>query len=173
MSKGNEDGKKETKGSIWRPGHIQEVKTMLYPTIFRNDLFDDIFDDLMKPSRATRSNFMTQSTVMKTDIKELEDAYQLDVELPGVKKENVTVELKDGALEIKVVSEVNNDEKDSKGKYLRRERFYGSCSRSFYVGEDVKQEDIKAKFDNGVLTITVPKIVEQPKVEQKQLINIE
>ncbi|MBO4819830.1 MAG: Hsp20/alpha crystallin family protein [Firmicutes bacterium] len=146
---------------------------MLYPTIFRNDLFDDIFDDLMKPSRATRSNFMTQSTVMKTDIKELEDAYQLDVELPGVKKENVTVELKDGALEIKVVSEVNNDEKDSKGKYLRRERFYGSCSRSFYVGEDVKQEDIKAKFDNGVLTITVPKIVEQPKVEQKQLINIE
>ena len=95
------------------------------------------------------------------------------MELPGVKKENVTVELKDGALEIKVVSEVNNDEKDSKGKYLRRERFYGSCSRSFYVGEDVKQEDIKAKFDNGVLTITVPKIVEQPKVEQKQLINIE
>ena len=146
---------------------------MLYPTIFRNDLFDDIFDDFMKPSIATRSNYMTQSTVMKTDIKELENAYQLDVELPGIKKENVTVELKDGALEIKVVNEVNNDEKDEKGKYLRRERFYGSCSRSFYVGEDVKQEDIKAKFDNGILTITVPKIVEQPKVEQKQLISIE
>ena len=144
---------------------------MLYPTIFRNDPFDDIFDDFMRPTK--QHNFMTQSTVMKTDIKELDKAYQLDVELPGVKKENVTVELKDGALEIKVVSEVNNDEKDAKGKYLRRERFYGSCSRSFYVGEDVKQEDIKAKFDNGVLTITVPKIVEQPKVEQKQLINIE
>ena len=146
---------------------------MLYPTIFRNDPFDDIFDDLMKPARTQRGSFFSQSSVMKTDIKELDDAYQLDVELPGIKKENVTVELKDGALEIRVVSEVNNDEKDSKGKYLRRERFYGSCSRSFYVGEDVKQEDIKAKFDNGVLTITVPKIVEQPKVEQKQIINIE
>ena len=146
---------------------------MLYPTIFRNDLFDDIFDDFMKPARATRSNYMTQSTVMKTDIKELDKAYQLDVELPGIEKENVSVELKDGALEIKVVNEVNNDEKDEKGRYLRRERFYGSCSRSFYVGEDVKQEDIKAKFDNGVLTITVPKVEAQPKVEQKQYISIE
>ncbi len=146
---------------------------MLYPTIFRNDLFDDIFDDFMKPARPARNSFMTQSTVMKTDIKELEKEYQLDIELPGVKKENVSVELKDGALEIKVVNTINNEEKDEKGKYLRRERFYGSCSRSFYVGEDVKQEDIKAKFDNGVLTITVPKVVEQPKVEQKQLINIE
>ncbi len=146
---------------------------MLYPTIFRNDPFDDIFDDFMRPSKAVSSNFMTQSTVMKTDIKELDKAYQLDVELPGVKKENVTVELKDGALEIKVVSEVNNDEKDEKGKYLRRERFYGSCSRSFYVGEDVKEEDIKAKFDNGVLTITVPKVEAQAKVEQKKLISIE
>ena len=155
------------------PRHIQEVRIMLYPTIFRNDLFDDIFDDFMRPTRSGRGNLMTQSAVMKTDIKELDNAYQLDVELPGVKKENVTVELKDGALEIKVVSEVNNDEKDNNGKYLRRERFYGSCSRSFYVGEEVKQEDIKAKFDNGVLTITVPKIVEQPKVEQKQLISID
>ena len=146
---------------------------MLYPTIFRNDPFDDIFDDFMRPSKSVRSNFMTQSTVMKTDIKELDKAYQLDVELPGVKKENVTVELNDGALEIKVVSEVNNDEKDEKGKYLRRERFYGSCSRSFYVGEDVKEEDIKAKFENGVITITVPKVEAQPKVEQKKLISIE
>ena len=146
---------------------------MLYPTIFRNDLFDDIFDDFMKPSIPQRGGLFNQSAVMKTDIKELDKAYQLDVELPGVKKENVSIELKDGALDIKVVQEVNNDEKDEKGRYLRRERFYGSCSRSFYVGEDVKQEDIKAKFDNGVLTITVPKVEEQPKVEQKQLINIE
>ncbi len=146
---------------------------MLYPTIFRNDLFDDIFDDFMKPSIPQRGGLFNQSAVMKTDIKELDKAYQLDVELPGVKKENVSIELKDGALDIKVVQEVNNDEKDEKGRYLRRERFYGSCSRSFYVGEDVKQEDIKAKFDNGVLTITVPKVEAEPKVEQKQLINIE
>ena len=127
----------------------------------------------MKPSIPQRGGLFNQSAVMKTDIKELDKAYQLDVELPGVKKENVSIELKDGALDIKVVQEVNNDEKDEKGRYLRRERFYGSCSRSFYVGEDVKQEDIKAKFDNGVLTITVPKVEDQPKVEQKQLINIE
>ena len=155
------------------PRHIQEVRIMLYPTIFRNDLFDDIFDDFMRPSKAVRSNFMTQSTVMKTDIKELDNAYQLDVELPGVKKENVTVELKDGALEIKVVSEVNNDEKDNNGKYLRRERFYGSCSRSFYVGEDVKQEDIKAKFDNGVLIIDIPKVEKKSEIEENKYIQIE
>lgn len=146
---------------------------MLYPSIFRNDLFDDMFDDFMKPAVSQRNNFFSQSNIMKTDIKEYEKAYELDVELPGVKKENVSVELKDGALEIKVVSQSENDDKDEKGKYLRRERFYGSCSRSFYVGEDVKQEDIKAKFENGVLAITVPKVEAQPKVEQKQLINIE
>ena len=146
---------------------------MLYPSIFRNDLFDDMFDDFMKPARPQRGSFFNQSSVMKTDIKEFDKAYELDIELPGVKKENVTIELKDGALEIKVVSEVNNDSKDEQGKYLRRERFYGSCSRSFYVGEDVKQEDIKAKFENGILAITVPKVEAQPKVEQKQLINIE
>ena len=145
---------------------------MLYPSIFRNDLFDDMFDEFMKPARIQRGGF-SQSSVMKTDIKELENAYQLDVELPGVKKENVTVELKDGALEIKVVNEVNSEDKDSKGRYLRRERFYGSCSRSFYVGEDVKQDDIKARFENGVLSITVPKMEAQPKVETKQLISIE
>ena len=146
---------------------------MLYPSIFRNDLFDDIFDDFMKPVAPQRANYFNQSAVMKTDIKEYENSYELDVELPGIKKENVSVELKDGALEIKVTSQVENDDKDEKGKYLRRERFYGSCSRSFYVGEDVKQEDIKAKFENGILAITVPKIVEQPKVEQKQYISIE
>ena len=146
---------------------------MLYPSIFRNDLFDDIFDDFMKPAMPQRANYFNQSAVMKTDIKEYENSYELDVELPGIKKENVSVELKDGALEIKVTSQVENDDKDEKGKYLRRERFYGSCSRSFYVGEDVKQEDIKAKFENGILAITVPKIVEQPKVEQKQYISIE
>lgn len=145
---------------------------MLYPSIFTNNLFDDIFDDLMRPAKSL-SSFGSQSVLMKTDIRETKDAYFLDVELPGVKKENVTVELKDGALEIKAVTAADDADKEENGKYLRRERFYGSCSRSFYVGEDVKQEDIKAKFENGVLTLTVPKIEPQPKVEQRQYISIE
>lgn len=145
---------------------------MLYPSIFTNNLFDDIFDDLMRPAKSL-SSFGSQSVLMKTDIREADDAYFLDVELPGVKKENVSVELKDGALEIKAVTAADESDKDENGKYLRRERFYGSCSRSFYVGEDIKQEDIKAKFENGVLTLTVPKVEPQSKVEQHQYISIE
>ena len=146
---------------------------MLYPSIFTNNLFDDIFDDFMRPAKPARGSFGSASMVMKTDIRETADAYFLDIELPGVNKENVSVELKDGALEIKAVTFVAEEGKDDKVKYLRRERFYGSCSRSFYVGDDVKQEDIKAKFENGVLTLTVPKIQPQPKVEQHQYISIE
>lgn len=145
---------------------------MLYPSIFRNNLFDDIFDDFMRPGKSM-TNFSSASSVMKTDIKETDTTYELAVELPGISKENVTAELKDGVLTIKAVSSLNSDEKDQNGKYIRRERFYGTSSRSFYVGEDLKQEDIKAKFENGVLNLTVPKVEVQPKVEQKHYISIE
>ncbi len=145
---------------------------MLYPSIFRNNLFDDIFDDFMRPGKSMTS-FSSASSVMKTDIKETDTTYELAVELPGISKENVTAELKDGVLTIKAVSSLNSDEKDQNGKYIRRERFYGTSSRSFYVGEDLKQEDIKAKFENGVLNLTVPKVEVQPKVEQKHYISIE
>ena len=143
---------------------------MFYPSLLRNDLFDDIFDDFMKPSRPMLGFGANQ--LMKTDIKENETDYELSIELPGVKKENVTVELKDGAIEIKAQTVLENTE-DEKSRYLRRERFYGTCSRSFYVGEDMHQEDIKAKFENGILTLIVPKLEAKPKIEQKQFINID
>lgn len=139
---------------------------MLYPSIF-DDFFDDDF-----------ANFPTfpeirRSSMMKSDVKELDNAYQLEMDLPGFKKDDVKMQLKDGVLNISAETSRNNDEKDKNGKYIRRERFEGTCSRSFYVGKDVKQEDIKAKFDNGVLTVTVPKAEKKPEIEENKYIQIE
>ena len=110
---------------------------------------------------------------MKTDVKETDGGYEIDMNLPGVKKEDVKAELKDGYLTVQVSSNTNNDEKDDKGRYIRRERFSGSCSRRFYVGQRVKQEDIKAKFENGILTMVVPKKEKEPAVEENKYIAIE
>lgn len=110
---------------------------------------------------------------MKTDIKDTDQGYEITMNLPGVKKEDVKAELKDGYLTISAVSNSNKDEKDQNGRYIRRERYSGSCSRSFYVGEDVTQEEIKARFENGTLVMTVPKKEQKPAVEQKKYIAIE
>ena len=93
--------------------------------------------------------------------------------LPGIKKEEVQAELKDGYLTITASSNTNKDEKDSEGRYIRRERRSGSCSRSFYVGDQVTQDEIKAKFENGTLTMTVPKKEEKPEVPSRKYISIE
>lgn len=110
---------------------------------------------------------------MKTDIKDTDQGYEITMNLPGVKKEDVTAELKDGYLTISAVSNSENSEKDTNGRYIRRERFSGSCSRSFYVGEDMTQEDIKARFENGTLKMMIPKKESQPAVETKKYIAIE
>ena len=126
---------------------------MLMPSIFGENLFDDFFNDFARPVRFTNStNYM-----MKTDVKETENGYELDIDLPGYKKEDIKAELKDGYMTISAQSSKNEDEKDKDGKYIRRERYYGNCSRTFYVGDDVTQEDIKAKFEDGILKIAVPK----------------
>ncbi len=114
------------------------------------------FDDFARPYKIA-SGYTQPASVMKTDVKETEDSYELDVDMPGFKKEDVKAELKDGYLTINASTKNESNEKDKKGKYVRRERYYGSCSRSFYVGKEVKQEDIKAKFEDGVLKISVPK----------------
>ena len=95
--------------------------------------------------------------MMKTDIKETEKAFELDIDLPGFKKENVHAELQDGYLTVSANTETETEDKDEQGTYLRKERFTGSCSRSFYVGDDISEDDISAKFENGILKVTVPK----------------
>ncbi len=146
---------------------------MLMPSIFGESLFDDLFDEFTRPARnAVRYNASAPS-VMKTDIKESDAGYELAIDLPGCKKENVKAQLKDGYLTISAESKLENDEKDDAGKFIRRERYYGTCSRSFYVGEAVTEEDIKAKFEDGILRIAIPKKEAKPAVEESKYIAIE
>ena len=130
---------------------------------FMNDPFDAFFGNMPAP-QATPN-------LMRTDIKETEDGFEIVMDLPGFDKENVTAELKEGMLTVTAHTETETDE--DKGTYVRKERFTGRCSRSFYVGEDIEEADIKAKFDNGTLQITVPKKMEQPKLEESRSISID
>jgi HSP20 family protein len=140
---------------------------MLFPSVFRDNLFND-FNDIMDWPTVS-----TDPSLMKSDVKDAGDHYELTMDLPGFSKDNVKLQLKDGVLNFQAATSKSNDEKDKDGKYLRRERFQGTCSRSFYVGKDVKEEDIKAKFENGVLTVCVPKKEDKPEVEENHLIQIE
>ena len=108
----------------------------------------------------------------KTDIKDTGKEYVLEADLPGFKKDEVNVELENGYLTITAAKGLDKDEKNDKGVYIRRERYSGQCARTFYVGEAVTQEDIKAKFEDGILKVTIPK-VEPKKVEDKKYIAIE
>jgi len=139
------------------------------PSIFGENLLDDFFGyPFREHSYSTNGNEM-----MKTDIKETDQGYEMTMNLPGIKKENVKAELKDGYLTISASSNSENNEKDEDGKYIRRERYSGSCSRSFYIGEGIKQEDIKAKFEDGTLKLLIPKKEVHPAVEDKKYITIE
>lgn len=148
---------------------------MLMPSIFGESLFDGFFnDDFMRPvSRTNRGYSTPATTVMRTDIKENEDSFDLDIDLPGYKKEEVSAELKDGYMTITAQKNSSDDQKDDKGNYIRRERFYGTCSRSFYVGKDITEADIKAKFEDGILKINVPKKEAKAEVPEKKFIAIE
>lgn len=143
---------------------------MLFPRLFNDDVYDDIFDDFMPVSRPMFGKH--ERNWMKTDVKEVDGSYELDMDLPGFKKEDVKIELENGYLTITANKNHEVDNKDDKGNYIRKERHYGSCSRSFYVGDNVKHEDVKASFSDGVLRLVVPK-KELPKVEEKKLISIE
>jgi len=141
------------------------------------DLFDTFFnpwyDDSEYSKKAPKQQAaQTTQNLMKTDIKENDKGYELDVDLPGYKKEDVKAELKDGYLTISASNDNTKEEKDEDGKYIRKERYTGSVSRSFYVGKYVTEEDIHAKFENGILKLSVPK-VDAPKVEENKYISIE
>lgn len=139
---------------------------MMLPSIFGENLLDNWFDD------GWNSLDYSNTSLMNTDIKENDNDYELTMNLPGVKKEDVTAELKDGYLTIHATSNQNKDEKDEDGKYIRRERYSGSCNRSFYVGDAITEEDIKANFENGTLKMTIPK-KEAKAVPEKKFISIE
>ena len=146
---------------------------MLMPSIFGESLIDSFFDDFAAPAKKVMRYNTPANNIMKTDIKDTKEGYELDIELPGYNKEDVSAELKDGYMTISASTKSDEGEKDEKGKYIRRERYYGSCSRSFYVGEAITQEDIKARFENGILKLFVPKKEEKPAVEEKKYITIE
>ena len=132
----------------------------MLPSIFGESMFDDMFDrafdmDAMFGGKNPLYGKHAKN-LMKTDIRETDNSYELDIDLPGFQKDEVQVELEDGYLTIRAEKGLDKDEKDDQGRYIRQERYAGACSRSFYVG-DVKPEDIKAKYEHGVLTILVPK----------------
>ena len=142
---------------------------MMMPSIFGENLFDDFMEDAFKsPIFGKR-----EKNLMKTDIRENENGYELDMDLPGFKKDEITVNLRDGYVTISAERGMERSEKDEKtGKYVRQERYSGSCQRSFYVGEAVKQEDMKARFEDGILHLEFPK-PSQKQVEETHRILIE
>ena len=149
---------------------------MLMPSIFGENLFDEDWMDFPFESEFFgKKNPLYgkhSKNMMKTDIRETDSGYEVDIDLPGFKKDEINAKLENGYLTITAAKGLDKDETDKNGKYIRKERYAGSMSRSFYVGDNLKQEDIKAKYDNGILKLSMPK--EQPKaVEQNNFIAIE
>ncbi len=144
---------------------------MLLPSIFGENLFDDWMDfsfpDIDKALYGKHAK-----NLMKTDVKETEDGYEVSIDLPGFKKDEIQVEINGGYLTVSAAKGLDKDEKDKKHRYIRRERYAGTMSRSFYVGEDVSEEEIHAKYENGILILNVPK-KEKKAAEGKHHISIE
>ncbi len=137
---------------------------MMIPRRSNFDLFDSMFNDPFFERHDAK--------LMKTDIKEQGDKYLVDIDLPGYEKDDIKVEVKDGYLTVHASVNKEKKEHNEDGKYIHKERYSGECSRSFYIGEDVKQEEVKASFKNGTLTLSFPKISEE-KVEESKWIEIE
>ena len=159
----------------------------MLPSIFGEDLFDDWMNDYFPFGRDFDKEFSKAlapteralygkhaKNMMKTDVRETDDSYEVDMDLPGFNKDEVKVQLADGYLTIEAAKGLDKDEKDKKsGKYIRRERYAGSMSRSFYVGKYVTVEDVHPKYENGILSFSVPKEEAKPVEEKKNYISIE
>ena len=145
----------------------------MLPSVFGEKLFDDVFGDAftLVPAFARNTPVLGANArnLMKTDVRELENTYELDIDLPGFKKEEVTIELDKGYLTISASQSADQDEKDKKGQYIRRERYTGECSRSFYIGEAVEPADVSATFENGILKIAFPKAPAPKQPENKRI----
>ena len=145
---------------------------MLMPSIFGENLFNDDWMDFGFPEVDKALYGKHANNVMKTDVKETDTGYEVDIDLPGFKKDEINAQLDNGYLTISAAKGLDKDEKDKKGKYIRKERYAGAMSRSFYVGEGITQEDIKAKYEDGILRLSVPK-KEKKAVENNKYIAIE
>ena len=137
---------------------------MLMPSIFGERLFDDFMDGFDFPDIDKKLYGKHASHIMKTDVKEKDNIYEVDIDLPGFKKDEIQIQLENGYITVSAAKGLDKDEKDKDGKYIRRERYAGNVSRSFYVSDKVQKEDIHPKFENGILSFTVPK--EQNTVEE-------
>ena len=137
----------------------------MLPAIFGENLFDEMFDDMMRPMHSMEKALYGKHAraIMKTDVRETDNSYEVDIDLPGFKKDEVNVQLEDGYLTVSAAKGLDKDEKAPEGKYIRQERYTGACSRSFYVGTDLQPKDVSAKFTDGILELTFPK--EAPKKE--------
>ena len=137
----------------------------MMPSIFGENLFDEFFDDdfPMIPMRSIRNSLYGKNAknLMKTDVRETDNTYELDIDLPGFKKDEVQLDLKDGYLTISAAKGLDKDQEDKKGKYIRQERYAGACSRSFFVGEEIEPRDVSAKFEDGILRVSLPKQVKK------------
>ena len=145
---------------------------MMMPSVFGRDIFDDFMDGFAFPDVSKELYGKHAKNVMKTDVRELDNGYEIIVDLPGFKKDEIEVQLEDGYLTISAAKGLDKDETDKKGNYIRKERYSGSMSRSFYVGDGISEDDIHGKFENGILQLDVPK-KEVKAVETKKLISIE
>lgn len=148
---------------------------MMMPSIFRENLFDDLMESFAFPSFPDVDRALygkNAKNLMKTDVKETEGGYVVDIDLPGFKKEEIQMQLENGYLTVNAAKGLDREEKNEDGRYVRRERYAGSMSRSFYVGENVTENDIHPRYENGILTFALPK-EEKRAVEQKKYIAIE
>jgi len=153
---------------------------MLMPSIFGEDLFDNFMNDFSFYNDAPFENVEKKlyghhaKNVMKTDIKETDEGYELEIDLPGFTKDEVKVSLDNGYVTVSAAKGLDKDEQEKKsGKYIRRERYAGACERSFYVGDEITEEDVKGEFKHGMLKLFIPKKEAKPEVEQKKYISIE
>ena len=146
---------------------------MLMPSIFGENLFNDDWMDFGFPEVDKALYGKHANNVMKTDVKETDTGYEVDIDLPGFKKDEINAQLDNGYLTISAAKGLDKEEKNKEGKYIRKERYAGAMSRSFYVGDAVTQEDIKAKFEDGTLKMVIPKKEAKPAVEEKKYIAIE
>lgn len=146
---------------------------MMMPSIFGENLFDNFWEGFAFPDIEKRLYGKQAGNLMKTDVKETQNGYEVDIDLPGFKKDEIRMQLKNGYLTVNASKGVNQDEKDEQGSYVRRERYVGSMSRSFYVGDNITEDDIHPKYENGILSFCLPKQDNKQIEEKERYISIE